>query len=177
MLASDLLLPSLTQEIAHCATKIQAQLPTGWNMAVVSNTITVSREKPIEWYGTISLPHNNKAELKALGFVHPGTYTIRVDFGQPVTEEAREKLLAENKRIISEYYSRHPRDPPSKPSPPPKEVRNKLHRIPNILTARYSALVTPFIQDSMAFYDASVEAECSRVERMIREVVGRKPAR
>lgn len=60
---------------------IKAVLPTGWSIKREKNVVTICREKPIEWYGTISLPqHKDLADLKAKGFIHSGSYTITLEF-------------------------------------------------------------------------------------------------
>ena len=157
---------------ADGAVKIKPLLPAGWSIAVEKDIVTITREKPVEWYGTISLPaHNDKADLKARGFVQSGAYTITVNFGPPMTPLERSRLVDENTRMKEDYYQKHPVDPHDKPTAPPKELTEKLHRIPNLLAADYSAVVTPFIQGSLAFYDDGDKAECLRVEQAIRKVL------
>lgn len=154
---------------AEFAQKLKPQIPEGWTVAANKNIVTVSRQKPVEWYGTISLPaHNDKAELKAQGFVHSSPYTITVEFGPPLTPDAVAKLEEPNKRTMEDYYRQHPVDPHAKPTSPPKEVTDKLHHIPNVLTKDYSALVIPSIQGSLAFYSPEDEVECQRVEQRIK---------
>ena len=49
---------------ADCATKMKPQLPAGWSVTAEKNVVTITRQKPVEWYGTISLPaHKDKADL------------------------------------------------------------------------------------------------------------------
>ena len=160
------------QPAADAAAKIKPQLPAGWSVAVEKDIVTITREKPIEWYSAISLPaHKDKADLKARGFVHSGTYTITVNFGPPMTPEDRSRLVDENARMTEDYYQKHPADPHGKPTAPPKELTEKLQRIPNLLAADYSAVVTPFISGWLAFYDEGDEVECLRVEQAIRKVL------
>jgi len=122
-----------TEKQARTATafvvKIKSLLPNGWSVKADKNTIIVRREKPIEYYGTISLPSHDLAKLKAQGFVHSANYTIILEFFPPMSKAAVDKLIEENRRIEEQYYHEHPRPKNIKPSVP-WELKQSLHHIP-----------------------------------------------
>lgn len=149
--------------------KIRSKLPNGWSIKGKNNDLIVSRDKPIEWYGTISLPsHKDLADLKAQGFVQSGNYTITLEFFPPMSKAEVEKLTKENERIEENYYRKHPQPKNSKPLGLPKEVRESLHHIPNILAKNFSVLLTPFIQGpGEAFFNEQEKKECEGVEQAV----------
>jgi hypothetical protein len=151
---------------------IKTRLRSGWSAKSEENVITVSRDKPIEWYGTIGLPPVGLAELKDQGFVHSGNYNITLEFFPPMSQAAVDKLLAANRRIEEEYYSNQPQPKDSKPVGLPKNVRDSMQPIPNILADSYSVRLIPYIQGpSEAFFNEQEKKECEGVERDIRRVL------
>jgi hypothetical protein len=164
-----------TEKQARIATefvaKIKAVLPNGWSVKADKNTIIVRRDKPIKWYGTISLPSHNLAYLKAHGFIHSETYTVVLEFFPPMSKAAVDELNEENRRIKEQYYHEHPRPKNVKPSVP-WELKQSLHHIPNVLAKNYSVLLTPFIQGpSLAFFNEQEKKECEGVEREVRRLL------
>jgi hypothetical protein len=158
--------------------KIKTKLPIGWSVKSDKNIVTVSRDKPIEWYGTISLPSLGRAELKAQGFVHSGHYTITLEFFPPMSKSAIDKLIEANRRIEDEYDRKHPQPKNSKPLGPPKDMRDSMHHIPNILSDRYNVLLIPFIQGpGEAFFDEQEKKECEGVEQEVRRLLKSDEAR
>ncbi len=148
--------------------KIKSILPTGWSIEREKNIVTIRRGKPIEWYGTISLPSHDLAYLKAHGFIHSGTYTITLEFFPPMSKAAVAKLVEENRQIERRYYEEHPQPKNIKPSVP-WELQQSLHHIPDILTRHYSVLVTPSIHGyRLAFFNEEDKKECEGVEQNAR---------
>ena len=145
---------------------------SGWSAKSEKNVITVSRDKPIEWYGTISLPPLGLTELKTQGFVHLGNYTITLEFFPPISKAAVDELIEANRQIEKEYDRKHPQPKKSKPLGLAKNVRDSMHRIPNILADRYSVLLTPFIKGpGKAFFNEQENKECKGVEQDVRRVL------
>jgi hypothetical protein len=162
----------LDKNATELAEKIKPQLPAGWSVVALKNIVTVSRQKPVEWYCMISLPTHDVAELKAMGFVQSGTCTITVELSPPLTPDEVARLEKENALATKEYYEKHPVDPLRKPTTPTRELTDRLHRIPNVLTPGYSALFTPFYKQGwMAFCDEGEKAECLRVEQTVSKSV------
>lgn len=161
-----------TQPAELGAARVKAVLPAGWTLTSEKTTLTITRTVPAEWYGTVSMPSSNKAELKAMGFVHEGNYKIWVDFGPPMTAVAVAKLVAQNQQATEAYYLQHPVNPRVKPSgPPAEELTRQLQWVPNLLAKEYSALVTPSVTGTLAFYDAAVQLECMAVEAVVRQAL------
>jgi hypothetical protein len=152
---------------ADLADKIKPKLPKAWSLTREKNIITVRRDKPFEWYSTISLPSHDLAELKSDGFIQKGNYTITLEFFSPMSKADVDKLIAENKRITKKYDEEHPREKNTKPIDSP-ELQKSLHHIPDILTDHYSVLVEPFIQGWLAFFNEQEKKECEGVEKDIR---------
>jgi uncharacterized protein (TIGR03067 family) len=152
--------------------KLKTVLPVGWSLKREKNIVTIRRDKPIEWYGTISLPnHKDLADLKAKGFIHSGNYTITLEFFPPMSKAAVDKLVEENRRIEEQYYHEHPRPKNTKPSVP-WELQQSLHHIPNILMRHYSVVVVPFIHGyGIAFFDEQDKKECEGVEQDVRRLL------
>ncbi len=161
---------------AEYASKIKSVLPAGWSIIRDKNLVTIRREKPVEWYGTISLPmHKDKADLKARGFVHFSPYTITLEFFAPMTEVAVARLEEENRKTEAEYDRQHPQPVLGKPLGPPKELTDRLHHIPNVFSADCSVLMTPWITGWLAFYDQKDAVECRGIERSVHRILsGRK---
>lgn len=156
------------------AAKIKPVVPKGWALTTEKNVVTIRREQPIEWYGTISLPaHKGNADLKAMGCVHSGTYTIVMEFAPPMTAEESERLEKENKKISRDYLAAHPVHPNEKPTAPPRELTDRLHRIPDILLQDCSVFFKPYIHGSLAFYDDAVGTECKTVESEVRALLSK----
>jgi hypothetical protein len=161
-----------TQPAELGAARVKAVLPAGWTLTSEKTTLIITRTVPAEWYGTVSMPSSNKAELKAMGFVHTGNYKIWVDFGPPMTAVAVAKLVAQNQQATEAYYLAHPVNPRVKPSgPPAEELTRQLQWVPNLLAKEYSALVTPSVTGTLAFYDAAVQLECMAVEAVVRQTL------
>lgn len=164
-----------TEKQARIATefvaKIKAVLPNGWSVKSEKNIIIVRREKPIEYYGTISLPSHDLAELKAQGFVHSANYTVILEFFPLMSKAAVDKLIEVNRRIEEQYYHEHPRPKNVKPSVS-WELKQSLHHIPNVLAKNYSVLLTPFIQGpGLAFFNEQEKKECEGVEQELRRLL------
>jgi plasmid stabilization system protein ParE len=81
------------------------------------------------------------------------------------------RLLKENADMSSAYSAAHPQRPSEKPSLPPRELTDRLHRVPNILLADSSVLLTVNIQPPLAFFDDAVGAECLQVEQTVRQLL------
>jgi len=148
-----------------CGRQIKSFLPAGWAVTVTDNVVLVSREQPVEHYNKVSLPlHRDKAELKAMGFVARSTYSIRLEFAAPVTEAELARRKQENEAIIRRYREEHPRPASGKPMGLPREVTERLHKIPDVVTPNWAL----FRQERLAgawtaFYDDAVGAECQAV--------------
>lgn len=157
---------------ADISKKLKSILPAGWSLKKSGNIITIKRDKPIEWYNTISLPfHRDLADLKARGFIQSGTYTITLEFFPPMSKMEVDKILEENSQIERRYYEKHPQPKNGKPSVP-RELEQSLRHIPDILTKHYSVLVTPFIDGpGMAFYDEKDKKKCEDVEQDVRRLL------
>ncbi|MCE5267519.1 MAG: tetratricopeptide repeat protein [Planctomycetaceae bacterium] len=153
--------------VAAVVEKIKPLLPTGWSVRKDGNVFTIRRDKPIEWYGTISLPSHNLAYLKNHGFIKSGRYTITLEFFPPLSKAAVDKLVEDNRRIEKQYYQAHPQPKNDKPSLP-WELEQSLHHIPDLLAKQYSVLVTPSINGWVAFYDEQDKKECEGVEQNVR---------
>lgn len=130
------------------------------------NTVTIKRDHPVEWYGTISLPaHRDKTELKARGFVLEGAYAIELEFVAPMTDVDAVRLTQVNAIIMGQYNAAHP---DRKPTDLPREVMHGLHRVPNIRTADFGLFFRASVEGpGQAFYDDGVRDECLRVRRDI----------
>ncbi|MCE5326550.1 MAG: ankyrin repeat domain-containing protein [Planctomycetaceae bacterium] len=158
------------------AARIKTILPEGWSVAAEKAIVTVTRKQPVEWYGTISLPSQDKARLKEWGFIHSKTYTIGLEFAPPISAEEAGRLTKANTEITRKYYQAHPRQHDVKPGPMPEELTGLLHRVPDILAGDFSVFLAASIKGpghefSTAFYDDAVEAECARVEQGIRKIL------
>jgi hypothetical protein len=167
--------PDCAELAAAQAARIKPILPKGWSIAVKKNVLTVRRDQPIAWYGTISLPaHRDKAELKAAGFVHSSTYQIEVEYAPPMTDAEAGRLAKENDQMTRAYDLAHPKPASGKPLAPPKELTDQLHRIPNVRTPAYSCFLTvgPVDDFSTAFYDDAVKTECTRLKQQVLRIVG-----
>lgn len=160
------------EAIVGVSKKIESILPTGWSLKQEKTIVTIKRDKPIEWYCTISLPnHKDLADLKAKGFIKSGTYTITLEFFPPMSQAAVDKLVEANRQIEERYYEKHPQPKNIKPSVP-WELQQSLHHIPDILTERYSVLVTPFIHGyRLAFFNEDDKKECEGVEQDVRRLL------
>lgn len=157
--------------VVDISKKIESILPVGWSLKREKNIITIRRDKPIEWYGTISLPSHDLAYLKAHGFIQSGSYAITLEFFPPMSKAAVDRLVEDNRRIEERYYREHPQPKNIKPSVP-WELRQSLHHIPYIVTKQYAVLVTPFIHGyGVAFFDEQDKKECEGVERDVRRLL------
>lgn len=166
------------RDAAEVLEKIKTRLPNGWSVKSEKNITTVARDKPIEWYGTISLPPLGLPELKAQGFVHSGNYTITLEFFPPMSKAAVDELIKANQRIEEQYDREHPQPKDSKPLGLPKDVRDSMHHIPNILVESYSVLLIPFIQGpGEAFFNEQEKKECEGVEQDVRQLLKSHEAR
>ncbi len=152
--------------------KIKSVLPSGWSVKSDKNIVTVRRDKPIEWYGTISLPPLGLADLKAQGFVHSGNYTIVLEFFPPMSKADIDELIEDNRSIEEHYDHQHPQPKDSKPLGTSKELLDSLHHIPNVLGKKCSVRLTPFIQGpGEAFFNEQDKKECEGVERDVRRLL------
>ncbi len=158
------------------ADRIKAILPKGWSIKTEKNVVTISRDEKVEWYGTLQLPdHKDKADLKAQGFVHKSTYEIRMEFAPPMTEKEVARLKEENEQIEQKYYKAHPTPSNMIPSGPPKELRDQLHRIPNVLLGDCSVFFAATIEGDLAFYDDAVGRECNGMPKSVRDALNPAP--
>jgi hypothetical protein len=166
------------KDAAEFLEKIKTRLPGGWSIKREKNIITVSRDKPVEWYGTISSPyHHDLAELKAKGFVHSGNYTIILEFFPPMSKAAIDKLIEKNRRIEEQYELKHPQPKNSKPNGLPNDVRDSMHHVPNILVESYSVRLIPAIQGWRAFFNEQDKKECEGVKMDVRRLLKSDEAR
>jgi len=155
-----------------CGWQIKSFLPAGWSVAVTDNIVLIKRDQPIESYGKVSLPyHRDRAELKAKGFVRESIYSIRLEFAAPVTEAEVTRRKQENEAVIRRYNLAN-QPALGKPTGLPREVADRLHRIPNMLTPNWALYrqVTPE-GPWMAFYDDAVEIECRAIGEKVNQVI------
>jgi hypothetical protein len=67
-------------------------------------------------------------------------------------------------------YAAHPVDPRAKPSLPPRELTNRLRRVPDVLRPDSSVFIVGWFND-LAFFDDEVGAECKKVDREVRQLL------
>ncbi len=179
--------PTTKPVVQEYVRRIKMALPKGWSVETEKDTVMVSRKKPVEIdhraepcmlhdFRDGLRPMNKaeeKAHLKAKGFVSSRVYSIKIRFAPPMSKAEVARLVLENKKTSEKYYRKHPvpaSKGPRKPLAPPAELTDALHPIPDILNDKCSMFLYLPMQ-WYAFYDKADETECRKVEQAVLKIL------